>query len=282
MNIEKDLFQQFIEKVPIGILVQCDGKVVFINKTLKEMLGITSLHSLQLRDIIPPESRKELLQIYRTILKNHSDKRELRIKTLSGKILWVEVITEEINLDGKRCSISGLIDITDKKNLERQLRKLATIDRLTGIYNRYAFEKFLEEEISRAERYGTDFALIMFDIDNFKKINDTYGHQTGDMILRKITRLVKENIRKSDIFGRWGGEEFMIILPVKSIEEAFKVAEKLRKKIEEHKFPKVKKVTISAGVTMYRKSDTLKSIIRRVDTALYMAKKSGKNKVVTA
>jgi len=280
MNIEKDLFQQLIEKAPIGILVQCDGRIIFVNKTLKKMLGITDIQDLWLKDIILPESRRALLQIYRAISKSHKDKRELKIKTVSGKILWVEVITEEIKLDGKRCSISGLIDITDKKNLERQLRKLATIDRLTGIYNRYAFEKFLEEEISRAERYGTNFALIMFDIDNFKKINDTYGHQTGDMILKKISQIVKENIRKSDIFGRWGGEEFMIILPVKNIDEASKVAEKIRKKIEEYKFPKVNRVTISAGVTMYKNGDTLKSIIRRVDTALYMAKKSGKNKVV--
>ncbi|MDQ7055582.1 MAG: GGDEF domain-containing protein [Persephonella sp.] len=202
--------------------------------------------------------------------------------TGTGKERWIEITSETIMFKGKYCGIGSVIDITDRKNLEENLRKLATVDQLTGIYNRYAFEKFLEEEINRAERYGSGFSIIMFDIDNFKDVNDMYGHQVGDRILKELVNIVRNSIRKSDIFARWGGEEFMILVPIKEKQDAYRIAEKIRSEIENYRFDSVGKVTVSIGVSFYKKGDSIKTIIRRADTALYQAKKSGKNMTVVA
>jgi len=170
-------------------------------------------------------------------------------------------------------------EIRKRKVLESQLERLATFDKLTNIFNRYKMDLALEEQIEIAKRYNRDLSIIFFDIDHFKLINDDYGHKVGDIVLKELTKLVEKSIRKSDIFGRWGGEEFLIILPETTKEEAILLAEKLRKNIENHKFKKIKILTCSFGVTDYKKDDTFETIITRVDKKLYVAKKSGRNRV---
>ncbi|WP_456465137.1 sensor domain-containing diguanylate cyclase [Desulfurobacterium sp.] len=165
----------------------------------------------------------------------------------------------------------------EKKN--REIKKLADIDCLTGIYNRRKVLEELEKEIMRTQRYGNPLSVIIFDVDFFKEVNDTYGHLMGDKILREIAQIIKKNIRRPDIFGRYGGEEFLIILPETDITGGVKFAEKIRKLIENHSFPIDRKITISLGVTEYRYGDTVDTILARADKALYSAKESGRNKV---
>jgi diguanylate cyclase (GGDEF)-like protein len=153
-----------------------------------------------------------------------------------------------------------------------KVHKIANYDKLTQIYNRNALSKELKKLI---ENRGS---IIYFDIDHFKKINDTYGHEKGDFVLKELAKLVKNNLRKDDIFGRWGGEEFLILLPHTSYEEALKVVEKLRKIIESHDFDGLK-VTASFGVTYVKKDDNEESLLQRADEALYEAKNSGRNQV---
>ena len=171
-------------------------------------------------------------------------------------------------------------DITKDLSLKQELEERANFDTLTQIFNRNRFEFFLQQELQKAERYGNIFSLVMFDIDHFKRINDTYGHDVGDIILKELTALIKHHTRDVDIFARWGGEEFMIITQT-NIYQTEMFAEKLRSIIEKATFHNNLSVSCSFGVTQYRKEDTLESIVKRCDNMLYSAKESGRNCVAS-
>ena len=156
------------------------------------------------------------------------------------------------------------------------------LDNLTGIYNRRAYELRIREEISRFQRYGQPFSLVLFDIDHFKKVNDQFGHQAGDKCLREIATRIRPSLRDSDFLARYGGEEFIIILPGTGEEDAHRVAEKIRSLIEKTRFVyqgAEVPVTISLGVTQVQSSDQDSELpFRRVDAAMYQAKKEGRNR----
>jgi len=170
-----------------------------------------------------------------------------------------------------------LAGVIKRKRLEEELRQLATIDRLTGAYNRRKFDDIIAHEMERAARYQHLLSVIMFDIDNFKAVNDTYGHIAGDSVLSALADVVRKRKRAVDHFIRWGGEEFMIIAPGTGAEGAVVLAERVRKTIEDHVFDIVGKITVSLGVTQFRHGDTAHSLIKRTDDALYKAKRSGRN-----
>ena len=170
------------------------------------------------------------------------------------------------------------------ENIERQraaeeLEKLSITDPLTSIYNRRKFNKLLASEVERSKRYQTNLSIIMCDIDHFKKINDTYGHDVGDEALKVFSEKINENIREIDMFARWGGEEFMILMPNVSIDDACSVAEKLRKVITSTEVKKLDSITASFGVTDLHEDETAESFIKRVDLAMYKAKNNGRNNV---
>jgi diguanylate cyclase (GGDEF)-like protein len=165
-----------------------------------------------------------------------------------------------------------------------KLFNFASKDSLTGMYNKRYVMNELQKHINMAKRNNRIFSLVMIDIDNFKKINDTYGHVTGDEFLKKVAFTIDLNLRQQDVSGRFGGEEFLIILPETTIEGAFNLAKRIRKKIADteilHK-GKTIKGTISIGVSQFDiKSPDLKTLLKSADNALYMAKQAGKNKVV--
>ena len=119
----------------------------------------------------------------------------------------------------------------------------------------------------------------MLDIDNFKLVNDNFGHDVGDYVLKTLAKIITNSIRETDIFARWGREEFVVLLPNTNLNEASKIAQKVRKNIENYKFDKVEKTTISLGVSEYKKNETLENLIKKCDIALYKAKENGKNRV---
>jgi diguanylate cyclase (GGDEF)-like protein len=164
--------------------------------------------------------------------------------------------------------------------MQEKLEKMASIDHLTGIYNRHKFEQLFKIEEERTLRYGSPFAIIMFDIDHFKNINDTYGHDIGDLILKKVVEIINKQLRQTDAFTRWGGEEFVILCPGVNAEEASLLAGKLRHEIEVHSFEKVGSITASFGVSSYEKHESKDKLLKRVDNALYQAKETGRNRVV--
>lgn len=170
-------------------------------------------------------------------------------------------------------------EIQERQKVEEKLIQLATIDPLTSIPNRRKFDEVLEYEMNRETRYKNELSLIFCDLDYFKKINDQYGHKIGDDVLKAFARVVSENIRKTDVIARWGGEEFAILLPETSIMVAARTAEKLRRETEQCGFPHVGHITASFGVTQYIEGDSEASLINRADDALYKAKKNGRNRV---
>lgn len=160
-----------------------------------------------------------------------------------------------------------------------QLEKISITDRLTGLFNRHKIDDVLENEIKRSNRFNHSFSLILIDIDDFKLINDTYGHQIGDEVLMEISNLLSSSVRTIDITGRWGGEEFLIITPGTELKGALFLAENIRLKIERHIFPNTDSLTTSFGVSTYKQGDTINQLISRADIALYTAKDNGKNQV---
>ncbi|MFZ6657102.1 diguanylate cyclase [Undibacterium sp. TJN19] len=159
------------------------------------------------------------------------------------------------------------------------LELLSSTDRLTNLHNRLKLEKILEEEHQRSLRYGTFFSIAIVDIDKFKQVNDTFGHQTGDKVLVGIASILQNHVRSMDAVGRWGGEEFLIIFRETNIHAAVAIAEKLRCAIANHEFEQVGVKTASFGVTTYQHPDGINEMMIRADNALYYAKKSGRNRV---
>jgi diguanylate cyclase (GGDEF)-like protein len=167
-----------------------------------------------------------------------------------------------------------------KNNLT--LKTLSTTDKLTQLPNRLKIDEQFNFNLETSKRYRTSFSIILLDIDHFKNVNDTFGHQTGDIILKKIADTLKTNIRQTDLVGRWGGEEFLILCSNSNLEETMQLAEKLRLIISQLNFDEVGQVTSSFGVTSYKDNDTESTIISRTDEALYQAKEKGRNIVIAS
>jgi diguanylate cyclase (GGDEF)-like protein len=154
----------------------------------------------------------------------------------------------------------------------------ATHDDLTKVYNRHAIFNFLENDILRIKRTNENLSIIMFDIDYFKEINDTYGHLAGDNVLCRVVQIVKDTIREIDLIGRYGGDEFIIILPNTKLKRAKDIAKRILTRIEDEKYDNIDmKITLSIGLSEYVNGETLDKFIEKVDKALYEAKESGKN-----
>ena len=189
-------------------------------------------------------------------------------------------------LKNEKGEITGFVstakDITERVEMEKALKNAAQTDHLTGLYNRLKFEKSLTRALEMHRRYGHRFSLILFDVDHFKAVNDTYGHDVGDDVLRQLSALLNERMRQTDIVARWGGEEFIVLLPEADIGAAGKIAEELRSEVERHLFEAVEHVTVSLGITEASQDDTEADIIKRADEALYNAKAAGRNRVVEA
>jgi diguanylate cyclase (GGDEF)-like protein len=206
--------------------------------------------------------------------------RQRRItKKLSAYKNQLEVVVEERTneLIAKNSQLE--CEIEDKQKIEARLKYLATIDPLTSIYNRRKFNEVLSYELRRDERYPSGLSLVLCDLDNFKTINDTYGHNTGDEVLKSFTSMAKDLIRSSDTFARWGGEEFVLLLPEAGFETAIQIAEKIRQETENSLFSNTCKITASFGVTQFLEGDTETALINRADEALYKAKTNGRNRL---
>jgi diguanylate cyclase (GGDEF)-like protein len=170
-------------------------------------------------------------------------------------------------------------DITERKRMEEEIRRLSETDGLTQLNNRMKLDSVLNVEIERLSRSSSVCSLILLDIDNFKDVNDNYGHIAGDEVLVEIAEIIKKNIRQIDTIGRWGGEEFMVILPLTDINGGMVIAEKLRKRISDHVFKGIGNLSASFGVSTSRGELSAAELIAKADLAMYEAKKTGRNRV---
>ncbi len=200
---------------------------------------------------------------------------EIKIDTFITKpIIDTSAILEKLESFAKKIKNDKNIHSTNE-----QLLKMATTDQLTGLCNRYKINETLSNEKNRNSRFGTYFSIILIDIDDFKMINDNYGHLTGDSMLVEFAKILSSNSRVTDIVGRWGGEEFIIILPQTKKHDAAIVAENLKEKISSCSFSTVGKQSASFGIAECTSNEDIKSIIKKADNALYEAKRTGKNRV---
>lgn len=170
----------------------------------------------------------------------------------------------------------------------KQVREESMRDALTGLVNRGGFDKSLEEAMQNSQIYGAPLALMLIDIDFFKKINDTHGHVLGDRVIRHIGGLIRQHISVDDVAARYGGEEFAVLLPNTTLIDAEAIAEKIRKIVGETRLKRldnnvnIGRVTLSAGVTLYQTGESARDFVQRADNALYASKRSGRNKVTVA
>lgn len=246
-----------------------------------EELGEKNLSDLFSQDSKDSQEKIKLLSKYleeqKAIDENHF---EGKIITKEGKEKWLYFAVNFIHYKGEYIAIGNAVDITKIKELQSELEEKALLDNLTKAYNRNGFNDIFIKELKRADRYNEPLSIIMLDIDHFKKINDTYGHLRGDEVLKSLSAVIKQHMRSSDYFVRWGGEEFIVLATETLLEGAKTLAENLRAKVEEFNFEEVGTITISLGVAQKQIDESEADFLNRVDEALYKAKNGGRNQVV--
>lgn len=221
-------------------------------------------------------STKIYEELWENILEDRTWEGVLKNKTKHNRIIWNEIkISPMYDYKGNKI---GYVSTRENINYKKELEYITEHDLLTDIKNRRTYEKELEKHIHLSKRYEENhFGLIMFDIDHFKEINDNYGHQIGDKILKTLCTNISTHLRENDTFARWGGEEFVILCPYTNIEQLEHIAKNLQKVIKNIDFSPVPNLTISLGLTVYKKDDSEVSIQKRVDSVLYKAKRNGRN-----
>jgi diguanylate cyclase (GGDEF)-like protein/PAS domain S-box-containing protein len=231
-----------------------------------------------------PEDYDRVMDNMQAHLKGQTDAYEVeyRIQHKNGHYLWYYdrgTVTKRKE-DGSPVMIQGIVfDVTESKRVEAQLIELSEKDELTRFYNRRMLFKRLNQLVSEYKRSGRVFALIMYDIDHFKDINDQYGHMVGDQVLEELSALVLKEKRDSDQAFRYGGEEFVLLLPETSKEAALKFAKRLHKKIQSLQVQEVKQITVSIGLVSYHGKESVDEVMKRADALMYEAKHAGRNQI---
>ncbi|MHB8880485.1 MAG: sensor domain-containing diguanylate cyclase [Thermodesulfovibrionales bacterium] len=269
------------------VMIDAGGLVSFWNPAAEKLFGYTAAEAMgmDLHTIIVPRRH------YEDFRKGFSGfsvtgegaivgrALEMTAQNKDGREFPVDLSISGIRIKEQWHAVGIIRDITERKEAEHKLREYAEKDALTGIMNRRKFYEVLQQEKERAVRYARSLSLILFDIDHFKAVNDTYGHAVGDKVLKTVSAVVAEHIRGSDILGRVGGEEFAVLAAETTLESAVALAEKIRSAVEAAEQDPAGKITISIGVSAYADGITTDEFVRRADEALYDAKNNGRNRV---
>lgn len=289
----KAMHKALLENIPKGIMLTNKfGKIEYVNKyfekiTLYSEKEVVGKNANVLKS--GHHTKKFYEKLWNKIQNEGFYNGEVLNRKKTGEVYPQRVsITALYNNDEIESYIAIFSDISEEKEVLEKLKKQKKVyeqqahtDYLTKIYNRSKFDNILEYEYKKYQRYKESFCLIFLDIDFFKKINDQYGHDIGDNVLVQLSHLISQNIRQSDTFARWGGEEFVILLSQTKLQTAETFANKLRELVQKYQFPEVNNLTISMGVVEFNEKYTLEEFIKLADTALYLAKENGRNKVET-
>ncbi len=273
---------------PTGIFIaDLQGEITYLNPALMDLLGFRDMPSA--RDLwmrFHPDDQEGARDLWRHALRQGTDfLRQLRVRDGSGEVLWIEVHARQVQSTDKALGVVGTVkDITERRQQEALQRWEAEHDPLTGLLNRRGFERRLEEAFADFAKTGTPSALILFDLDHFKPINDEGGHALGDELLRRVAQVVAWEVRRSDHLARQGGDEFGLLLPSCTLKQASAIAEALRDVVAQVSVTATGKeffVTASIGLTLFLEGDaSTEAILARADTASYDAKGRGRNAVV--
>lgn len=286
--------------------VNADGKILFTNRAWRETLGyaLSDLDALSIFQVVHPEDLPRYrVKLARVLSGRQADRYEFRFLTKDGRTLVVEGTCNCRIAEGQPNATRSIYrDVTSRREHETQLetyrgqleaanaklQRLALTDGLTGLYNRRAFHDRLQEEIERARRHSHPLSLLLIDVDHFKQVNDLFGHPTGDKVLQRVAHILEINGREYDFVARFGGEEFVIILPKTDETMAIAIAERLRTRISAVPFPE-RQITVSVGIATLAlhqipeegsQEGTL--LVKAADVALYQSKQQGRNRVTHA
>ncbi|WP_462163914.1 GGDEF domain-containing protein [Pseudoalteromonas xiamenensis] len=260
LSYDVELSDELIELLALGIKSNTLTWEQFVN--LLDPTGSNNMHTILMEQIILAGKKRAFEHCF---------------FKANGQCSYLKYVCETFNNTiGQPLVTVGLIqDITEERHKSLQLQQRSVTDELTGLYNRRKLNESLYELIATP----VEFSIILMDMDWFKNINDQYGHLAGDEVLMKTAKTLMQTCKSSDIIGRWGGEEFLIICPKKSLEEASKIAEQIRASVSRMLFTFSSNVTASFGIAEFSESDTVDSLIIRADKGLYEAKHSGRNRV---
>jgi diguanylate cyclase len=270
------------ENLPVGIVTSKDI-LKFIDDDYCNSITAGEVMSSPLETMLSTATISDALEFF----KSHHYK---RIVVVDEKGTIISIVTQQDLISRTYLKWSQLVNthfdkfeelnqILQQKN--KHLATLATKDSLTSINNRHMFAELFDKELAASKRYKLDVSLVMMDLDYFKHVNDTYGHNIGDYVLKSFASIVNDCIRDADIFARWGGEEFVLLLQHTNCDQAYTVAEKIRLAIERYTFNQAGRITCSMGITRVNTEDTLSIAIERADQALYSAKHQGRNQTIT-
>lgn len=282
----------FFQNSMVGVILLRGGRVFHrVNQRALDILGYDNFEEIEGSNVekihISNEKFLEFGELfYNSLIQHQVIQVEYQLKRKDGSVVWVSISGSAIDKSPTPDLDKGVLwildDISDRKKSEELLIELATTDPLTGIYNRRHFFEMAEREINIRNRYSKELTVLMLDIDHFKKINDTYGHNVGDEALKLFSSLCLKNLRDVDILGRIGGEEFAIVLPNTAEDQATFVAERIREEIESKTLNNhngIPPMTVSIGIACTNQNNELEEIIQLADIALYKAKENGRNRI---
>lgn len=285
MELKIELLKGIIENIPYGVcFVNRDGKVVLWNKGAEILSGFGRLEVLGCDfDYFGDKS----CPVKRTLKNKISQRADIKLRRKGGKEIPVfaktsVLFSDDGKFEGVIATFSNNSFKEEMKGKVETLERVASFDFLTSLHNRRAIEKVMFERLSELIRNGNQFGVLFIDVDDFKNINDKYGHDTGDRVLKMVSEKLAVNLRPFDFLGRWGGEEFVAIVANVHKQELYTVANRFREIVEKSSFftgSNLIKVTISTGVAVANKSDSVVSLLKRADELMYKSKKLGKNKV---
>jgi len=279
--------QTILEQSPIGVSVsrRDNGVVIFANTRFAQLVGLPRervMGSLARDYYVDDHQRERVIERLKT--SGSVVNMEVQFRKSDGSSFWTLFTVNQAVIQGMQVNLAWIYDYTERRNMEEALRDMASKDPLTGIYNRRSFMELARQQLARSHRFSEPMSVVVLDVDHFKRINDTYGHATGDDALRMVAGACSSILREYDILGRLGGEEFVVVLPGATADESRVVAERLRRHIARMPVPGPEgrfHMTASMGIAgVETGGDTLERAIHRADLALYRAKREGRNRVV--
>ncbi|AFV96955.1 MULTISPECIES: sensor domain-containing diguanylate cyclase [unclassified Sulfuricurvum] len=285
LNLQERYIKTILDSQKNIVLVTDGEQIIYANQAFSDYFGYLSIEKFRLEhacicDFFEAGESNEYLQpqmdgiLWTDYLIQYNTK-EHKVKMRVGeKVSIFTVHLQKMEYENQIRYVVVFTDIT-------KLNELATLDVLTKVANRFQFDKVLEHSITLSQRYGRALSMMLIDIDHFKEINDNYGHLVGDEVLKILAQILRDGVRKSDVIARWGGEEFVILLPDSELSSATKLAEILRLRIAEYDFKLVKKITCSIGIVRWNEGENPDQLLKRVDEKLYYAKETGRNKIIS-